>query len=343
MRQKGDCNSSAMSRRKFGMLVAAGAGATVGIGAAPRFADANQMDEGAVIFSSGYVQEPNTYYELYRPARPTGKPVIVMVSGGSHTGSCYLTTADGRPGWAFDFLRQGYSVAMVDWASTGRSGYIADPDVTGDLVCTGIGKVIMSIGQPVVLMVHSMSGAYGWKLLEKYGQHIAKLVALAPGPPGNIQPLPDIISETPEKIVIHQVHDYTLSRGAPFIATHDFVVGKLIGKSEQFPRDFIDSYAATLIATPSKLIEQRLNIKGTQLKVVDFSNYKDKPIVVVTGTNDTDHTKAADQKVVDWARSTGAKVDFYYLGEKGIVGNGHMMMMERNSRAIAQVVGDWIG
>jgi hypothetical protein len=98
-----------------------------------------------------------------------------------------------------------------------------------------------------------------------------------------------------------------------------------------------------LIPTPSKLIEQRLNINGAQLKIEDFANYKDKPIVVVTGTNDTDHPKAVDQKIVDWAKSKGAKVDFYYLGEKDVVGNGHMMMMERNSDAIAKVIGGWIG
>ena len=32
-----------------------------------------------------------------------------------------------------------------------------------------------------------MSGAYGWKLLERHGERITKLIAVAPAPPGNIQ------------------------------------------------------------------------------------------------------------------------------------------------------------
>ena len=32
-----------------------------------------------------------------------------------------------------------------------------------------------------------MSGAYGWKLLERHGERITKLIAVAPAAPGNIQ------------------------------------------------------------------------------------------------------------------------------------------------------------
>lgn len=266
-----------------------------------------------------------------------------MVLGGAHTGSCYQVTADGRPGWASDFLKMGYPVVVLDWPSTGRSGYIPDAEISGDLVCTGIGRVIESIGRPVVLMTHSMSGAYGWKVLEKYGQHISRLVTIAPGPPGNIQPPADVVSETPEKLVIRGTTNYTLNRTVPFVSTEGFVVGKLIGRSQLFPREFTASYTGSLIPIPAKLLQQRLNINGTQLKVDDFRYYRNRPVVVVTGTNDTDHPKDVDQKTVDWLKSVGAKVDYYYLGDKGVAGNGHMMMMEQNSDVIAKLIAGWIG
>jgi hypothetical protein len=47
-----------------------------------------------------------------------------------------------------------------------------------------------------------MSGAYGWKLVENYGELIVKLVAIAPGPPGNIQAVSDIVSETADTVVV---------------------------------------------------------------------------------------------------------------------------------------------
>jgi pimeloyl-ACP methyl ester carboxylesterase len=56
-------------------------------------------------------------------------------------------------------------------------------------------------------MTHSMSGPYGWKLLEQYGDHVAKIVAVAPGPPGNIQAAATIASETPAKLEVRPPHE----------------------------------------------------------------------------------------------------------------------------------------
>jgi hypothetical protein len=38
----------------------------------------------------------------------------------------------------------------------------------------------------------------------------------------------------------------------------------------------------------------------------------------------------------------GARADFVYLGDRGIVGNGHMMMLENNSDALAEQIVSWI-
>jgi len=51
---------------------------------------------------------------------------IVMVHGGSQTGSGWISTPDGREGWATYFVRRGYGVYVVDQVARGRSPYIAD-------------------------------------------------------------------------------------------------------------------------------------------------------------------------------------------------------------------------
>jgi len=38
----------------------------------------------------------------------------------------------------------------------------------------------------------------------------------------------------------------------------------------------------------------------------------------------------------------GVKNDFVRLAERGIKGNGHMMMLEKNNLAIAAVIADWL-
>ena len=48
---------------------------------------------------------------------------IVMIHGGSQTGTNFTGTPDGREGWAQYFLRRGYAVYVVDQVARGRAGY----------------------------------------------------------------------------------------------------------------------------------------------------------------------------------------------------------------------------
>ena len=94
---------------------------------------------------------------------------------------------------------------------------------------------------------------------------------------------------------------------------------------------------------PARLIYERVNIEGSQLKVSNFSSYKSKPVLVIIGTNDPDHTVAVDKPIVDWLNANGARAEFVLLSDQGISGNGHMMMIESNSDQIAGLVEQWIG
>ena len=45
---------------------------------------------------------------------------------------------------------------------------------------------------------------------------------------------------------------------------------------------------------------------------------------------------------VAYLKQAGVNVDFVKLADIGLHGNGHMMMMEKNSDAIAQVIVEWL-
>jgi hypothetical protein len=45
---------------------------------------------------------------------------------------------------------------------------------------------------------------------------------------------------------------------------------------------------------------------------------------------------------VAYLEQAGAHVDFVKLADIGIHGNGHLMMLEKNSDQIAKVVTDWL-
>jgi len=332
-------NDNIISRREFGMAASA---AGAGLITSSKGLAANEPSGPPLNYWSGLIESPPTYYEVLEPVGGSTKPPMVLICGGGHTGACYLATVDGRPGWAQAFVRAGYKVVVPDWPGVGRSGYIPLDHLTGDVVVEGLGKIAASLGQPAIVMTHSMSGAYGWKLLENHGQHIAKLVAIAPGPPGNIQAVSDIVSETADTVVVRGSTTMTINLKQPVVSDRNFVEVKLVGKSTHFPREYIAVYASSLMPIPPRLLYQRRNIRGSQLKVSDLSNYRGKRILVMTGTADIDHPRELDGAIVDWLNQNGAKADFLYLGDDGIEGNGHMMMLEKNSDALAGRILSWI-
>jgi len=65
--------------------------------------------------------------------------------------------------------------------------------------------------------------------------------------------------------------------------------------------------------------------------------------MVFTGSDDTDHPKDIDQAVVDLLAEAGAAVEFWWLPDRGIDGNGHMLMMEDNSDELADMIIGWVG
>lgn len=53
------------------------------------------------------------------------RPPVILTPGFGLAGHIYLTTADGRPGWAYSFLREGHTVYIIDRSHTVRTGFDA--------------------------------------------------------------------------------------------------------------------------------------------------------------------------------------------------------------------------
>lgn len=63
------------------------------------------------------------FVETFEPDRPSEAPPIVLVHGGGGEGSDWITTLDGRPGWAPRLAEAGHTVYVVDRPAHGRSPY----------------------------------------------------------------------------------------------------------------------------------------------------------------------------------------------------------------------------
>jgi len=77
------------------------------------------------------VMEGAMYVDLWIPKQIRQPYPIVMFHGNGQTGAVFQQTPDGRPGWAYYLIEQGYVVYMVDYPARGRSPYV--PGVDGTL------------------------------------------------------------------------------------------------------------------------------------------------------------------------------------------------------------------
>jgi pimeloyl-ACP methyl ester carboxylesterase len=293
---------------------------------------------------TGLITEPvPVYFETFAPKAVSKRPTVVMVHGGAHTGACYQRTADGRRGWAYLFAEHGYRTVVPDWPGIGRSGYVPLDRLDGATVVAGLSALIRSLPAPVVLLTHSMSGCYGWRLAELNGDVIEAVVGVAPAPPGNIQPPAPVHAESEIEIETEvSGRRVRIDKTAPVAATRDFVERKLVGASRHFPRARLAGYPASLAAIPPNILLERQNVHGRQVRLSDPRKLAGKRVLVITGTDDLDHAREVDGAIVTWLNAHGAKAHFCFLADRGIVGNGHMLMLEDNSDAIAGIILDWL-
>jgi pimeloyl-ACP methyl ester carboxylesterase len=283
------------------------------------------------------------FLESLIPERDTGKTPFLLVHGGAHTGACFLATAGGDPGWAHHFVAAGHPVHILDWPGAGRSGP-APLDLDGETLCRFLGEALETINEASVLVTHSMSGAYGWRLLESHGQLVHRLVAIAPAPPGNIQPRPELLAESEVMVTVRGTAlDISFPLDRPFLLPRQFAVNKLLGNTTRFPMAVLDTYIASLQPLLPKLLYERQNVRGSQLCIRDFTHFAGKEILVVTGSDDTDHPRHLEAATVAWLAQCGARPEFRFLPELGISGNGHMLMLEDNAGDTARLILDWVG
>lgn len=289
-------------------------------------------------FYSGTTAHP-VYVDFLAPVVATeSKSPIVMLHGGFHTGSAYLTTPDGREGWAPYFARLGHPVYVVDWPGHGRSPANRD---FATLSLTDIGEslaVLVDEVGPAIIMAHSAGGPLAWWIAEKLPEQVVAIVGIAPGPPANIQKtLPD------DPVAIDALR-FDESLGcpvyspleAPVYVDIDFV-SRFWANSPRFPQDAIEPYAKSIVPESAKVLNERFNIGGAGLRLAGPDVVAKRPILVVTGDHDLRHPKEVDGAV---AAYFGA--DTLWLADVGISGNGHMLMIEDNSEEIAELISQWL-
>jgi pimeloyl-ACP methyl ester carboxylesterase len=324
------------------------------------------------------VMSGQIYAEYQIPRNQTHPYPIVMVHGAIQTGTNFSGTPDGREGWAQFFLRQGYAVYVVDQPGRARSSYQADlsgPQQTPDLNNTqrrftapaqfnlwpqaklhtqwpGSGikgdpvfdqfyasqvpyvqapgvtqfmnrdalvALLDKIG-PAIIMTHSQSGAYGWPVADARPDLVKAVIAVEPSGP----PVRDV-----ETI---GAPDY-FKEGA---ATRPWGLGAI-------PMGYVPAVTSQL----ELQFEQQAKADGPDLvrcwlqkaPARQLPNLK-MPILILNG--EASFHAPFEHCTVKYLEQAGVKPTWIDLGRAGIHGNGHMIMLEKNSDDVARVIANWL-
>ena len=330
------------------------------------YAGGQRTPDGTAIIDQMFVQ-----YQI--PARQTAPYPIVMIHGNYQNGTNFLSTPDGRDGWATWFLRHGYAVYVVDQPARGRSntdpvvdGKATMPDTAGlqrqftapertklwpqaalhtqwpgtgmagdaafdqfqasqqvsltdnlrmDRINRAAGADLLRRIGPSILLTHSRSGAFGWLIADDVPELVKGIVAVEPSGPPFFDVVPVAMGEP------------AFTRGWGISYDRLTLDPPMTDPASLAPVRQPPSSDPGQVACWQPSVAYRLpRLAGI-------------PIVVVT--SEASYHAGYDRCTVRFLEAGGVHVDQAVLAENGIHGNAHMMMLEKNSDAIAALIADW--
>jgi pimeloyl-ACP methyl ester carboxylesterase len=322
----------------------------------------------------------DAYVEVWVPRQIRHPYPIVYIHGAGQTATDWMQTPDGRPGWAYYFARQGYVQYMVDSPARGRSPYVPDHDgnltirtaanleatftaaakkgnfprahlhtqwpgtgLMGDPVFDEFAKTQVQflggggpasqdelsrdafialldlIKSPVIILSHSQGGTVGWLMADARPNQVKGIVTVEPA-------APPIKGVDPAKVA------YQTGGGLTWGIASDPVhydppvkdpaeLQVVLEEKSDIPGDVVPCY---LQKEPAR-------------KLVNLEKI---PVVYLSAEGG--YHRVFDHCLAKWLNQAGVKTQFVRLEDVGIHGNGHEMMLEKNSDEIAKFIGGWL-
>jgi pimeloyl-ACP methyl ester carboxylesterase len=269
---------------------------------------------------NGKYQVEQMYVQYFLPQNRKGKLPLLLWHGGGLTGVTYETKPDGDEGWLMYFIRKGWDTYISDAVERGRAGWTNT--FKGD-------PVFLPLGDP-------------WERFRI-------------GPPGSWND--DRAKRTTYPGVQFPIEAYGqfMKQGVPrWLTTDDQIIAAYIELVDKVCPCVVLVHSQSgafgykvLEARPEKvkaLVAVEPTVGGDREKV---QSIKTTPILVLYGDNARDHPRWSKirQGGVDYAavlKSAGGSIDVVDLPDVGIKGNSHMIMMDKNSNVVADLIQKWL-
>jgi pimeloyl-ACP methyl ester carboxylesterase len=318
------------------------------------------------------------YVDVRIPASQTHPFPIIMVHGGTRSGTTYLGTPDGREGWAQYFVRRGYAVYVVDQPGRGRSGYLAQSYGPWK-VADGEGGQRRYLAQEKYQLwpqahLHTQwpgSGAADDPVtLQMISGYLPEISDFTRQQFLNRDALVALIDKVgPAILMMHSqagafawpVADARPDQVKAILAIEPngppFYQVDFIGAPDYFKQGPLAlpyglsavplTYSPSVADANELAIVQQDRADGPNLvrchlqkePVHKLPNLK-MPILVVT--SEASYHAPYDHCTVKYLQQTGAQPTFMRLADLGIRGNSHVMMNEKNNKEIAAVIAQWL-
>jgi pimeloyl-ACP methyl ester carboxylesterase len=232
----------------------------------------------------------------------------------------YETKPDGAPGWLNYFLRQGWDTYISDAMERGRSGWTDRFE-----------------GDPIFLPLGDPWERFRLGPLGSWSNDKAKRAAY------------------PRVQFPIDAYEQFMKQGVPrWVTTDEQIVAAYI--------EMVDKVGPCVLLVHSqagafgfKVAEARPDTVKALVSVEpsgigsreSATALKNIPILVVYGDNAKEHPRWGDirRNVIAYAeaiKSAGGSVDLIDLPDIGMTGNTHMVMMDKNSDEVAEVIQKWL-
>lgn len=274
---------------------------------------------------NGDFEVESLYARYTRLANPKAKVPMLLWHGGGLAGTTFETKPDGSPGWENFFLRAGYDVYVSDAVERGRASWARFPEIYKS--------------EPFF-----RTKKEGWELFrigdtDSYATDPAQRKAL----PGSQFPVAAFDQFSKQAIPRWATND------APTQAAYDAYVDKVcpcIIVVHSQGGNFAFNSALKYPDKVKALVAVETS-GSPNPDTFDFSRVKGVPMLWVWGDNlgkfpFWGRILAQQEKFRTNLVRAGGIGDRIVLPEIGIIGNSHMLMMDRNSDQIAALIDQWI-
>lgn len=280
---------------------------------------------GKITVDQMYVQ-----YQIPQVRARRAFPVI-MVHGSAHTGKTYEETPDGREGWQTYFLRKGIPVYVVDHAGRARSGFDPTP-----------GNQARLDGSPQrIPRFQKFTDENAWLAF--------RIGAVSFIPHATTQFPVEAFSQYSAQLVPNTETSLN-GEGANTVDALAALVDR-IGPAILMVHSQSGGYGLSVAIGRPALVKAVVSVEPRSCAVSDSdirSVFTRLPLLTVFGDfiegSPADWAKIMAEciETVNRITAAGGSAQNIHLPDVGVIGNSHMMMMDKNNLEIADRILQWL-